>query len=343
MATLRQRDNGVWYLDYYVNGKRVQKSTGTRDRKLAEFKLKEIELGLFRGNLDEGDKPKQNKGATVREMFIRFEQHVQQNWSDQNRRIELRVVYRIRRYLAQHSIIDARDINAAFLNDYIAAELPGRKPKTIRNHVKLLQNMMNRAVEWGLIETNPIAKYKTPKVVTRFHFFSTDEIQTIISESSEPLTSAVRILVNTGIRRGELYYVRWRDVDLRAKQLRVWPYDGFTPKGKRPRTIPLNTDAVSAFKSQDRTTPDSPAFRPYREPDTLSMKFHRLVASLGFSGRLHDLRHTFASHLAMSGTPIPVIQELLGHSNINTTMIYAHLLPEQHSKAVGGLRFGGNK
>jgi site-specific recombinase XerD len=56
-------------------------------------------------------------------------------------------------------------------------------------------------------------------------------------------------------------------------------------------------------------------------------------------GTLHDLRHTFASHMAMAGISIPVIKEFLGHSDIATTMIYAHLSPERHIAEVDRLDF----
>ena len=64
-----------------------------------------------------------------------------------------------------------------------------------------------------------------------------------------------------------------------------------------------------------------------------------MLKRLGMKGTLHDLRHTFASHLAMAGTPIPVIKEFLGHSDIATTMIYAHLSPERHLAEVDKLEF----
>jgi integrase len=63
------------------------------------------------------------------------------------------------------------------------------------------------------------------------------------------------------------------------------------------------------------------------------------MKELKMKGRPHDLRNTFASHLSMSGTPIPVIQDFLGHSAISTTMIYAHLSPDIHKKEVSKLPF----
>jgi len=64
-------------------------------------------------------------------------------------------------------------------------------------------------------------------------------------------------------------------------------------------------------------------YRP-RSKGNFTDRFRELIRRLGMKGSLHTLRHTFASHLAMSGTPIPVIKELLGHSDISTTMIYSH-------------------
>jgi integrase/recombinase XerD len=80
-------------------------------------------------------------------------------------------------------------------------------------------------------------------------------------------------------------------------------------------------------------------FRPYNGPNTLYRHFSCLIKRLGIKGTLHDLRHTFASHLAMSGVGIPIIKELLGHSDISTTMIYSHLSPDIHTAAIQKLKF----
>ena len=84
---------------------------------------------------------------------------------------------------------------------------------------------------------------------------------------------------------------------------------------------------------------DEYVFRPFVGENRLYKRFAALLKRLGMKGTLHDLRHTFASHLAMEGVPIPVIKELLGHSSISTTMMYAHLSPEIHRAAVDKLPF----
>ena len=82
---------------------------------------------------------------------------------------------------------------------------------------------------------------------------------------------------------------------------------------------------------------DDYVFRPFKCQDRLYKRFSSLLKRLGMKGTLHDLQHTFASHLVMSGVPIPVIKELLGHSDISTTMIYAHLSPNIHQAAIDKL------
>jgi site-specific recombinase XerD len=85
--------------------------------------------------------------------------------------------------------------------------------------------------------------------------------------------------------------------------------------------------------------PDDFVFRPFRSEHRLYKRFAALIDELVMKGTLHDLRHTYASHLTMAGVPIPVIKELLGHSDIATTMIYAHLSPDIHKAAVNKLPF----
>jgi integrase len=131
-----------------------------------------------------------------------------------------------------------------------------------------------------------------------------------------------------------------RNVDLKLKRFRGWPYEGFTPKGKRPRTIPLNEAAYAAFsKLKSKQSGSEFAFRPYKSIFSIYEQFAALLKKQSLKGSLHDLRHTFASHLAMAGMPVPFIKELLGHTDISTTTIYAHLCPNQFQSAIDNLKF----
>lgn len=337
MANLFFKD-GKWWLNYRIDGRRYRRSTGTVNRKLADVRLNDLEVRLFKGEVP--DKQAPLTGSSLPDFFRRFVEYAKNNYSTQNIESDLSRIKITQEFFARKGVRDLRSITPGLYEEFESTVLKGRKPATKRNYLTLLKVMLNYAVGWGVIEKNPLAAVKPPKVVKTFHFFSRKEIAKLIKSAEEPLKTAIILLVNTGIRRAELFNLRWRDVDLRAKKLRVWPYEGFIPKGKRARSIPLNEEILKALRRLKSKSGDSEyVFRPYRNIHTLRKRFIGLLKPLGLTGTLHDLRHTFASHLAMSGVPIPVVRELLGHSDIATTMIYSHLSPEQNRIAVSKLKF----
>ena len=337
MATLFLKD-GVFWLNYVAKGRRYRVSTGTKNRKLAEVKLNEISVKIFKGDFTP-KKPK-TQNTSLPDFFNRFIEYCRNTYSIQNFQSDLSRIQTLQDFFARKKIKQLDQINPGIFEEFQTIVLNGRKPKTIKNYLSLLKTMLNYAVKWGVLGKNPIAAVKPPKVVKTFHFFSKEEINQILNKAEEPLKTAVVILVNTGMRRGELFNLRWRDVDLKNKKIRIWPYDGFVPKGKRPRSIPLNKTVLNSFKFLSKKNKKAEfAFRPYKSIHTIRRRFTIILSNLEMSGTLHDLRHTFASHLAMAGVPIPVIKELLGHSDISTTMIYSHLAPNLHQTAVDKLTF----
>jgi integrase/recombinase XerD len=142
------------------------------------------------------------------------------------------------------------------------------------------------------------------------------------------------------MRSGELFSLRWRDADCKNGSIRVWPYEGYSPKGKRPGDIPIpNMLKRILLKLSKNRELDDLAFRPYTHNHTLCKQFAKISKKMGMKGTLHDLRHTFDSHLPMAGVLIQVISELVGHSNITTTTIYAHLSPTAHKDAIEKLQY----
>jgi integrase len=246
-----------------------------------------------------------------------------------------------REFFARKHIRFLECISPAVVDEFRVEVLNGKKPKTVKNYINILKTALNKAVEWDLIESNPIAKVKPPKTVKTFRFFSHEEIDKLLREADDPLRTGIFILVSTGMRKGELFHLRWRDVDLNNDKIRIWPYGSYSPKGKRPRSVPISENLRhTMLKLSKDMAPDDFVCRPFKCIHRLYKRFVVLLKKLGMEGTLHDLRHTYASHLAMNGTPIPVIKELLGHADIATTMIYSHLSPELHKTAVDKLPFG---
>jgi len=178
----------------------------------------------------------------------------------------------------------------------------------------------------------------------RVRWISREEAQTLIASAShEPraphLPDFLRLALHTGMRRGEMLGLEWRRVDLRSDLIYL---DAKHTKTNRRRSIPLNSAARDALLSRAR-------FRSEHCPDCrwvfahksgcqirdIKHSFTSACRRVGIDDfRIHDLRHTCAAWLVQAGVPLDRVRDLLGHTSIATTEIYAHLAPENVREVV---------
>ncbi len=151
-----------------------------------------------------------------------------------------------------------------------------------------------------------------------------------------PLVTLARY---TGLRRGELFQLQWRDVDLVAALLTV---RGAGAKSGKTRVLPLNLPVVTMLRQWRPAQPEATAYvfpstdgGPLSDLKTSFLKVLKAAQIPDF--RFHDLRHDFASKLVMAGVDLNTVRELLGHANITMTLRYAHLAPEHKAAAVAKL------
>jgi integrase len=182
---------------------------------------------------------------------------------------------------------------------------------------------------------------------------------------NENLYRLVVFLLNTGARLGEAQAARWADVDFERGILTLHTTKAAARGAKaKPRHIPLNAavreilEGMKREKEEGAKRAKEAGAKPPEEqeakrtgetifnihPNATLVSFQRVceLAGLGHC-RIHDLRHTCASHLVMAGTPLNTVRELLGHSTMTMTLRYAHLAPEATAKAVETLNFGATK
>jgi len=147
--------------------------------------------------------------------------------------------------------------------------------------------------------------------------------------------------LNTGMRRGEIINLRWVDVDLEHRLIRIVNQEHFTVKGGRGRTIPMNDTVYTIL--QNRLSIGSYVFTNQAGgklyDNYIQHRFKKYIRRLGLNPNLHfhHLRHTFATSLVKQGVPIYEVQHLLGHANVTTTQIYSHMSVEDLRSAVGVL------
>jgi integrase len=156
--------------------------------------------------------------------------------------------------------------------------------------------------------------------------------------------ATIAVALYCGLRKGELYGLRWRDIDLDAGRLTVARSYRLAPKSGKVRHIPINAELGPLLRLWGDVCPATTEglTLPVPSPERGQWHMGRHDDDLGLPALLeaagchapadgrpwHMLRHTFASHFMMSGGNILSLQRLLGHSTLTMTMIYAHLAPD---------------
>lgn len=193
-----------------------------------------------------------------------------------------------------------------------------------------LRQILNQAIARGHIKSNPARGIKPNPKRKPMRFLSNEEIRrvrealdacVIERPARQPAADIIRLLLLTGCRLGEIRQLRWSEV--RDDGLHL--IDAKTG----PRRVFLNARARDILRDQPRT--DSPYVFPSpcdpAKPLSPSFALWYLVRRRAGveDARLHDLRHTFASHAVINGVPLPLVSRLLGHRDVSMTLRYAHV------------------
>lgn len=197
----------------------------------------------------------------------------------------------------------------------------------------LLSKMFSLAIDWGQRLDNPIQRITKYPEHKRTRWLSKDEIARVLDALNnvphQPAADALRFILLTGARKSEVLLAEWSHFDL---QRREWRKPVENTKQRREETIPLSDMAVDLLLQIQRNSGDTwvfPGSRKGTRLHDLKIPWQLVREAANLPGvRIHDLRHTFASHLASSGQSLFVIGKLLGHSHAQTTARYAHLANE---------------
>ncbi len=210
---------------------------------------------------------------------------------------------------------------------------------TVNRHLATVRAMFNAAIRWELYQgKNPAASPGMLREVHRDKYLSPGETQALVkaldADKDETAAAVLALLIVTGARRGEALDARWENVDFERGMLTV-PLS----KSGRTRHIPLSPVASGILLRQfaKRTLyPDNPYVFPSRKlpgqpVEGVRGAWERAKKAAGLPDdlRIHDLRHSFASALANAGTPLNEIGTVLGHTQLSTSLRYAHHSPER--------------
>jgi integrase len=368
---LRVRDSG--HASYVVNYARGKKVTIGRADALTPLQARELAKGVL-GDVAHGKDPqaerRKRRTATLR-AFVK-DQYLP--WAEANRKTGAETVTRVLAAFPE-SILKRPmgELTAFQLEQWRTSRRRAeRQDSTINRDLDALRAVLSKAVAWGVLADHPMRLVRRSKVDTigRLRYLSADEEKRLrkalgvrdearrdgrrrfnawraergyktlpdLSGYPDHITPIALLALNTGLRRGELLGLEWRDVDLAGFMLTV---RGAAAKSGITRHVPLNSEAVKVLKAWKRASKADGIVFP--GPDggamfSLKTAWQKvaIAAKLG-AFTFHDLRHTFASKLVQAGVDLNTVRELLGHSDIKMTLRYAHLAPEHRAAAVAKL------
>jgi len=199
---------------------------------------------------------------------------------------------------------------------------------TINRDIALLHHMLNRAVDLGYLEHNPIARVKKLKEPPRDpYIFNPAEIDAMVKHAPPTIRQMIALGICTGMRAGELLALNWEDVDMVRRILTVRH-----SKSGKPRYLDFNgntavAEALLALRPKG-VKPEGAVFRTSKGTRYrwYAKDFKEALARAGLPSWawFHDLRHTFGT-IAASVSPLPEVQQAMGHSAVAVTMKYIHL------------------
>ena len=265
--------------------------------------------------------------------------------SNKSKNSYLRDITSIKSLIKFFSSSDLNAIDTKDLDNYKSKRVvEGVKNRTINIELYCLSNMLRKAVEWNYLSTKPKIKFlkeesKPPKYLTEH------EIKTLIESSTQWLKPMLTVFLNTGIRRHELFNLKFKYINYARKTLTVR-----SDKTNDYRLIPMSNELYKTIlylkdnyihphtnQSIKRSLNQMEYIFCNLDGSKLQgirTSFGKACKKAGVSASPHTLRHTFASHLVMNGVDLVTVKELLGHSSISTTMIYSHLSEEHKARSI---------
>lgn len=331
MTVYKRGSKGVFYMNFTVNGVRVFKSTGAytkRDAKQAEA-LERQKL------LEEATLTPQQQAARML-LSDAIEQVYQARWKN-NKDIK-NVMIRANKLVEILGNVPIGSINQDAvhkLNMHLQGK--GNKTSTINRTLEVLKTILKyKKQEWDYIHLAKVTKGRI-RVISKSE---EDEAVKLLRDSEHTnrrlfypeVADLVICLVDTGMRLGELIKLNYEDVNFETNLITIW-----INKGGRPRSIPM-TKRVRAILEARQVDKRLKPFALTNDQAITAWQWVRKQMGLQNDREfvLHALRHTCASRLLNKGVDIVTIRDWLGHADIKTTMIYAHLAPNRlaHAAAI---------
>jgi site-specific recombinase XerD len=316
--------NGIWYVEL-ERDKKI--SLKTKDKALAQQLFRKIKKDyLTRKVTVIGNRPPEKTLSEFAEEYLDFARKTMKWGTFRANRLALEKFIEFANGKTPLSSITRQHIDR-----WMAEQTLSIKPVSANIRYRSLSSVFSKAVEWGYIKENPCKGVKQFSLIKGApRYLEKKEINKILmAETDQRFRLLWLFYLYSGVRRAEALQIEAKDIDWENCRVGV-----IAKTGKR-RTVHLTPVLLDIIKSVGVQVGK---LWPWAL-DYVSRKFSQTAQKAGIKARLHDLRHTFASYVLMSGEDIKVVKELLGHTDIKVTEIYAHLSEGYLKQAMGKLNF----
>ncbi|HWP91545.1 MAG TPA: tyrosine-type recombinase/integrase [Thermodesulfobacteriota bacterium] len=337
MASLQFKCN-TYYGVFSVNGRKKWVKIGSVTKQEAQKILRQLELEFIRDKFNLTPP----KTITLYEFIDKYMDYCKANKSELTVSREEWTMTLFKKFFRN---IEISQISTESVEAYKLTRVRKKlKPKTINRELEIVRFMLNKAHEWGYIQTPPKIRLlkvqkRPPKLLT------IEDINKLLEHANPWLKPMIIVILNSGVRVGELLSLKFSDIDFNNRTLTV-----IASKTGNFRVLPINEELYQIFlylkdNYIDPNTLEVSVRKPeqlvyiFCKPDGSKLKsirtsFNKCCRGVGVKATPYHLRHQFASYLIMNGADLVSVKELMGHTEISTTMIYAHLLPSYKSGMV---------
>ena len=332
MGLYKRKNSNIWQMCFHLNGKKIRKSTKTSNKKVAQRILDKAKVEAAEGKFLVNEKGNMPFGQLVDEVI---EKHSKVEKASFER--DIFSGESLKKYFKTTPIgkITPYDVKSwrKWRREHVTIRGTKIAKATLNLELSFLKLMFNLAVEWGWLQENPSAKIKRLRGANkRLRYLTQKEVFHLIDCCPSYLKPIIITAVTTGMRRGEIFNLKWDDIDFENRFIRV-----VKSKNQESRDIPIDEVLQGVLKSLNESRKNGNKYVfGHENGDRRTSVVRAFKSSLRKAGiedfRFHDLRHTAASLLASGGCDIIKLQNLLGHKSLEMTQRYAHLIPDTHEK-----------
>lgn len=323
---IKKRKDGKYYVDFTFNKKRIRKFGGyTKEQ--ARNTLTKLKMQCL--NKEMGFETEKKPDI----LFKDFAKEFIDDYAKVNKRSWKRDITSLNNLKPFFRGLNLSEITPALIEKYKAKRLKdGAAETTINRELTCLKTIYNKANEWGRTDNNPAARIKNFKENNKIQIILNPvEIEKLIDKAPEHLKPIIIIAVNTGMRRGEILSLKWKNINFRKGYIEIED-----SKSGESRKVPMNSTVYETLKELDKSH-SFVFYNPKTKKNIVEIKrsFNTAREKAGLKKvRFHDLRHTAATRMCELGVPLKIVSQILGHSTIKMTERYANPTPDTMKEAV---------